>query len=68
MSIADGILTGCWDEHDRPRYRRLRDGALAIVVSINNTRGLVYYRRDEDGELLRVSIAEFRRGYAREAS
>lgn len=67
MSIADGILTGCWDEHDRPRYRRLRDGALAIVASVNTARGLVYYRREEEGELLRVSTSEFAKLYGRES-
>lgn len=47
-------------DHDGQRYVR-DDGATAIVVSM--ARGIVWFRRHEEGELMRVSQAAFARRY-----
>lgn len=61
MTTIESILPSLIDHHGT-RYVR-DDGATAIVVSA--ARGVVWFRRHEDGELMRVSQAAFARRYRR---
>lgn len=50
-----------YDIHKGQTWSRKTDGAIAIVSHCGAS--FVYYRRSEDGELLRVGLKHFRAYY-----
>lgn len=46
---------------ERGVWRRKRDGATAIIVSV--ARRVVYFRREQGGELMRIGLDLFRETY-----
>lgn len=50
----------------RTLWRRRTDGRRAIVSHVLGR--LVYYRREDDGDLLRLSVDHFRERYQQEPS